>query len=62
MTIDTRAVPLSRFFIGAAFWLLRELVWWRVVGTLGGLLIAFVASTGAARWALGPRAPARLAP
>jgi len=48
--------------VKAAFWLLRELVWWRVVGTLGGLLIAFVASTGAARWALGPRAPARLAP
>jgi hypothetical protein len=35
----------SRPSIEFAVWLVRELIWWRVVGTLAGLLLCFVATS-----------------
>jgi hypothetical protein len=37
------AVPGSGWYIiGAAFWIARELVWWRIIAVLGGILTCFV--------------------
>ncbi|MGH6982036.1 MAG: hypothetical protein ACREFC_12595 [Stellaceae bacterium] len=44
--------------VKAAFWLFRELVWWRVIGALAGLLLCFAMSTEMARFAFGARAAA----
>jgi hypothetical protein len=47
--------------VKAAFWLFRELVWWRVIGELAGLLLCFVLQTDTAKWALGDIVAARRA-
>ena len=43
--------PVAVNDIHALFWLIRELVWWRVVAVLLGIVLAFVASTFWGRWA-----------
>jgi len=44
--------PVAVNNVHALFWLIRELVWWRVVAVLLGIVLAFVASTFWGRWAL----------
>jgi hypothetical protein len=39
------AQPLElpgRDIIAASFWLAREIIWWRIIGVLGGILLCFV--------------------
>jgi len=41
---DASLAPAAKF-AGLTFWLLRELVWWHVIGTLAGLILCFVVET-----------------
>lgn len=41
--------------VNAVFWLIRELVWWRVIAVLLGILLAFAATTELGRWLRVPR-------
>jgi len=55
------ADPVAMFALRIArvvFWMFRELVWWRVIGTLAGLLLCFIAEAPLAQW-LWPRRVAR---
>ncbi|HEY5210817.1 MAG TPA: hypothetical protein VIJ42_15370 [Stellaceae bacterium] len=54
---DSSLAPAAKF-AGLTFWLLRELVWWRVIGTLAGLLLCFVVETPLAQFPW-PRRAAR---
>ena len=39
--------------VRVAFWFARELIWWRVIAALGGIVLSFVAHCEMARWARG---------
>src|SRR5215471_13500047 len=39
------AVGPSWLIIDATFWIAKELVWWRIIATLGGVLLSFVLSS-----------------
>jgi hypothetical protein len=39
------AVGPGWLIIDATFWIAKELVWWRIIATLGGVLLCFVLSS-----------------
>ena len=38
--------------VRVAFWLIREVIWWRVIGTLAALLVAFAMTSEMGTWTI----------
>jgi hypothetical protein len=53
--------PTASRGVQAVFWLVKELVWWRVIAVLAGLILCFVATSEIGGATLGRLAPRRAA-